>query len=354
MSDTPRVAAAEVPALRRELAAWHSGQLAAEYYTLMIRAGRQLVRPSGPAHVVGPLLAAAEARRLAEADLWYLDEGLCELLQAATPTMPRFAPVPQDLPSESGFCVFARPLAERDHRGDVGGVEAALAPLGDEVKAAAARLAGIPIEIGAVSWGPLGADPARAPAGGVWMSFWAWSRLGQVVDDPDALRHARANLGPMTVDNEAAVPWCPPTADPERWLLPTPTEQATTWGWAAATLAAFRLATQTNLAASTTERAPRPERRRTQRAGLPERDVHVVRLRTRGTGGPAAGEPAREYHHRWVVRGHWRQQPWGPRGSLRRPVWILPHVKGPDGAPLLGGERVTVVGAPPQEDGSHG
>ena len=50
--------------------------------------------------------------------------------------------------------------------------------------------------------------------------------------------------------------------------------------------------------------------------------------------------------HRWVVRGHWRNQPWGPGRELRRPVYILPHIKGPDGAPLIGGERVTTVTAP--------
>lgn len=339
---------ADVPMLRRQLAEWHAGPYGAEHYTMMIRVGRQQVRPSGPAHLVGPQLAAAEASRLGEADLWYLDEGLCELIQAATPTMPRFAPVPQDLPSVSGFAVFATPLTDRDPIGDAG-VTDLLARIGREASEVTRRLAEQPVEIGAVSWGPLDPDPVRAPAGGVWMSFWSWSRLDQVIDDPELLRRAKAITAPMAVDNEAVIPWCPEGDNPAWWLLPAATEQATTWGWAALALAAFRLAGQGNLADTATERTARPERRRTQRAGLPERDVRVIRLR-RGEGGDPTGESGREYHHRWVVRGHWRQQPWGPGRQLRRPVWILPHIKGPEGAPLLGGERVTVMGAPQEPE----
>ena len=34
-------------------------------------------------------------------------------------------------------------------------------------------------------------------------------------------------------------------------------------------------------------------------------------------------------HQVWVT-GHWKQQPYGPQGSLRRPQWIKPYLKGPD------------------------
>lgn len=46
--------------------------------------------------------------------------------------------------------------------------------------------------------------------------------------------------------------------------------------------------------------------------------------------------------HRWVVRGHWRNQAYGPGGSLRRQKWIPDHIRGPEGAPLLQRERVYV------------
>lgn len=74
--------------------------------------------------------------------------------------------------------------------------------------------------------------------------------------------------------------------------------------------------------------------------------VRLVDLRT--VKHPAAGENAhddaesRTYTRRWLVRGHWRQQPCGPRRSQRRPVWIAPHVKGPEGTPLVISEHVNV------------
>jgi hypothetical protein len=42
----------------------------------------------------------------------------------------------------------------------------------------------------------------------------------------------------------------------------------------------------------------------------------------------------RQYLHRWWVGGHWRQQACGPNHADRRPKWIAPYVKGPEGAPL--------------------
>jgi hypothetical protein len=37
--------------------------------------------------------------------------------------------------------------------------------------------------------------------------------------------------------------------------------------------------------------------------------------------------------------GHWRKQ-WYPSQERNVPIWISPYVKGPDGAPLLAGEKV--------------
>ncbi len=52
------------------------------------------------------------------------------------------------------------------------------------------------------------------------------------------------------------------------------------------------------------------------------------------------GEPGRTYHHRWIVRGHWRQQAHGPGRTQRRPTWVPSYIKGPAGAPLLTSEHV--------------
>lgn len=40
-----------------------------------------------------------------------------------------------------------------------------------------------------------------------------------------------------------------------------------------------------------------------------------------------------EYTCQWLVRGHWRQQ-YYPVSNEHRPIWILPHIKGPADKPL--------------------
>lgn len=43
---------------------------------------------------------------------------------------------------------------------------------------------------------------------------------------------------------------------------------------------------------------------------------------------------AREYRYKWVVKGHHRNQPYGPGRLQRRLIWIDAHVAGPDDKPL--------------------
>jgi hypothetical protein len=58
-------------------------------------------------------------------------------------------------------------------------------------------------------------------------------------------------------------------------------------------------------------------RRQHLRSGESERDSHPV-----------------DWTWRWAVRGHWRQQPVGPRRVGRRPVWVHPYIKGPEDKPF--------------------
>lgn len=50
----------------------------------------------------------------------------------------------------------------------------------------------------------------------------------------------------------------------------------------------------------------------------------------------------REYTHRFIVRGFWRNQAYGPNHSLRRRQWIPPFVKGPADKPLVCKETVRI------------
>lgn len=69
--------------------------------------------------------------------------------------------------------------------------------------------------------------------------------------------------------------------------------------------------------------------------GRPSPDVKYVYLReTRPEDDDGGGASGRMYSCRWIVRGFYRQQPYGPDRSLRRRQWIPPHVAGPSDKPL--------------------
>lgn len=87
----------------------------------------------------------------------------------------------------------------------------------------------------------------------------------------------------------------------------------------------------------------------------PDASVRVVELRRRkyvregtpsseeaqkGIESASSGQESVEKEHnhydqwQWLVAGHWRQQPYGPKRGLRRAQWIAGFVKGPDGRPM--------------------
>jgi hypothetical protein len=106
--------------------------------------------------------------------LWYVDEDLCALVNAAHPSVPAFAPRPSDLPSKIGFAVFAEPIAvypaQESRRDDVVDALAATGG-GEQFREMTERIYDDEAQIVAVSWGPT-SNP-HWPAGGLWMSFYA-------------------------------------------------------------------------------------------------------------------------------------------------------------------------------------
>ena len=71
--------------------------------------------------------------------------------------------------------------------------------------------------------------------------------------------------------------------------------------------------------------------------------VRVLSLRRTEASVPEDGAPRSvEWTKRWIVRGHWRNQAYGPGLTLRKLKYIFPFVKGPDDKPL--DVRPTVFG----------
>jgi hypothetical protein len=78
--------------------------------------------------------------------------------------------------------------------------------------------------------------------------------------------------------------------------------------------------------------APRAARRRMAR-DTPDADpgvryIDLRRARTEPSDRSETTASTREYRHRWVVRGHWRNQ-WYASRNDHRPIWIDPHLAGP-------------------------
>jgi hypothetical protein len=85
----------------------------------------------------------------------------------------------------------------------------------------------------------------------------------------------------------------------------------------------------------------RPVWRDAKRKGMPEvKEVIVVELR-RVTVKHDGESGEAHYSHRFMVRGHWRNQ-WYESLKIHRQKWISPYVKGPDDAPFMEKERVWV------------
>jgi hypothetical protein len=82
---------------------------------------------------------------------------------------------------------------------------------------------------------------------------------------------------------------------------------------------------------------PRPRRREFRNRYGYEHPV-PYRVHVRSVPEPKQGKGDREYHHRWLVRGHYRKHERGTHFVRGKGVctWVRPYVKGPNGAPWKG------------------
>lgn len=244
----------------------------------------------------------ATVTTLASADAYYWSSDMCQLLEDISEQMPRWTLREEALPTPFGFCWFVKPLT-------VPGMDAGVI---------------------ALTWGlwtPSGKDATLSPnlivgvftnrpdgkEGIVPMMAFAW-RPGDSMDVDDL------DVGPVTAKMDRA--------------------NKRVFQYIAA---AFALIEQ-RILTTTCERPDRGVRKRLAREGVTKApEILVIRLRRASQDAPAdRGEPV-EWSCRWIVRGHWRQQFYSSIGEYK-PIYILPHVKGPDDKPLRApAERVFAV-----------
>ncbi len=252
--------------------------------------------------------AEPQARRLAAnlatATLWWVTPDMAALAVAAGGTLPTVDSAAR--PAPSGLAVFD---------GGVGMVDSSAGPLPAD----------------AVLWCP-------HPDGVEIDTFMDEMRLHELLAARDwTLGGHLAPLIPTGDLARSTIPAGPtPIAD-----LPDASRTVIT-----ALAAMWEMSTQPTLVDRQRVDVDRQVRRSYGRAGRGDPEVTLVDLRRayRPLGGEVRDEAAggRQYRHRWVVSGHWRDQPYGPGREQRRRTWIASYVKGPGGAPMLARERVNV------------
>ena len=289
------------------------------------------------------LLIANEVRRLQSATLFWISPDMTALCQHAATTMPAFQPGPGDLPAPYGLMYFAAPIGGYDPFPRIilsGDSDATLV------------IAGAPVPVCAVSWGPWN-QQGRWAGGGTWFTFFSPAAAGiREICERYGLRPeeaARVRMPPLAIDSELA---CPASGTPplEGTLEEAVRDPHSRYSWMHLVLCACRMmAASRSVSVAAEPPSPRHVRKRSARAGVssPGDPVRLVDIRARGSRRQPAREDTRRSSPqvRFPVRGHWRQQ-WYPRAGAHRPVYIEEFVKGPAGAPFRAGKTVYVFREP--------
>lgn len=310
---TASIRAVDVPEVRAETIAWLN-EYGASFFTVCIRNGSQSVyRVDLSDAAEGARLASAEAERLAGAELFWVSREMTELCVAAARTMPAWELQSEDLVAPAGMIYFE-----------------GLPDFRPQLSATA------------MAWSPCPADVIastgiRGPA--IWLSCYAG--LGYMARQGMSLH---APWPPLVYDGESIASFGKREAGEISFarrdgLIVEESDDSLIER--CSSLVVFKAACllmQQGLADVETVEPYRASRKRIQRMQQEPKSVRVIKLR-RASHSTGTGESDREYHHQWIVRGHWRQQ-WYASREVHRPVWIAPHIKGPEGAPLIGGEKV--------------
>jgi hypothetical protein len=253
------------------------------------------------------------------ADLYYVTEPMSAVVRQAAESMPPYRFLKEDMPSPIGLVVWAAPIGKIDDAW---------------IEHHADRRVHEAVWFRAALWAP--ATTEMGP--GVQVSLF--SDTDTLIDrgiapdgyTDDQLARFKQALGPLAYYDEAALPY----AD----LADHPIKNSAF----AAVMTTWLIMGQ-RIAVVEHERLPRQMRRAAARAGEPEPTVRTITLRRAAKPGQADEDgqgPKREFHHRWIVKGHWRQQ-WYASEQRHKPIYIADFVKGPEGAPMIGGERVSVL-----------
>jgi hypothetical protein len=295
--------------------------------------------PGHPYDESGDGLRQYFARHVNMTLAYYVDPRMTELVTAAAESMPDEELRREDLPSSHGFLLLPHGLAEVDLRGQmmVHNVVCWF-QYGDGVDLWFMSNKNDPKDMvnqrhrryfGEKDFSMF---PTLAPAVYTRIRFGETVPLsisGTKVLPPEMTEAMQVTSDPKT--NSLAFFW-PEGYDMDEWIgehMEVSPNAVVVW-----IIAMWRLMQQT-ITDVRTEEVDRPLRKAAAKRNMKQNTVSVITLRKRKHV-DGEGESNIEWSHRWLVRGHWRRQPCKTNGEPDvRVIWIHPHIKGPDDAPLL-------------------
>lgn len=298
----------DLPEIRADVIDWINGPDAAAIWRKAVATGYLdwLFGDRAMGCEDASVLRGTEINRLREASLFHVSAEMVDVACAAARTIPDFQLAHEDLPTTAGLMVFDKPPCVTPH---LGGAH--------------------PVGVKAVCWAPIPNGHNNTLFGSIYLDREEAAPLiasmtvnRRPYTEPKLIFAHGGEFVWTFGQNEGKSP------DPSSFLAPLAPILRSTW-----------LLMQQPLTHESQAEPNRASVKRLRRAGHEPTPVRVIELRRPKTAPGAPSESGREYHHQWIVRGHWRQQ-WFPKRQVHRPVWIAPHIKGPEGAPLIGGEKV--------------
>lgn len=293
----------DVPIMRDELTRHMDTPQGREMYRLLGRTHGWAGIPAGS--IAGAIDSASdsvhemELGTLRVAELFHVNNDMTDLAMAAGLSLPGFRMEREDLPAEAGLIVFAKPIAATVLADAIDGSETYTT---------------------AALWRVVHAQMLS-------VMFYTSRELNKW-HGPDA---ARSGLPVLVHDNECFM---------GLGVDYDPTDGSIVADWGRTLIASWLLMQQPGVAQRSPYKYSQMDRAWLKRRRIKPGAVTVVKLRYAPSDGHGSAEgSSREYHHRWFVRGHWRRQRYASRNG-HIPIWISPHIKGPEGAPLRTGLKV--------------
>ncbi len=301
----------------------------------------------------GATFADVESNRLFTGEVYMVTSEMMDVCEYASLTLPpEEGIIRRDLlPTDRGFLVFEEPRYVNDIHGTKIGVSAISWATTNEV-----------IE-GASYIHPLYGDIAiTKPVPGVrfvlytskfdaYDEAWDYERVVEAglhdgLTKPEWQRmyqHAQSIQPSLVLSHSlfmpTDMPWEPKDATDEE-LLARINASTSNSSWIDYLITVWTMMGQT-LADTHEAEVDKGTRKRMMRAKIPGRVTVIALRRKSGRHSEQDREGMIEWHHRWVVRGHWRRQPY--KDGTTQLIWINAFIKGPEGKPFKQTEKVYLL-----------